>query len=153
MVQKTLRPSDQAAVVGAIDPDANTAATYTTGWIDMADFAWIMAIVMAGTLGTNATLDAKLEQATDGSGTGAKDISGAAITQITQAGTDQSDKQAIIQCCAEDLDLANDFTHVRLSMTVGTATSDCGAVVLGMTPRYGPASDNDAASVEEIVTA
>lgn len=151
MTSKTTKPSEEAAVVGVIDPDANTAATYTTGWIDMADFSKIMAIVMAGTLGSSATVDAKLEQASDSSGTGAKDVSGSAITQLTQAGTDDSDKQAIIECFAEDLDLANDFTHVRLSMTVGAATSDSGAVVLGFAPRYAPASDHDAASVAEIV--
>ena len=149
---KLLLPSERAAVVGAIDPDANTAATYTTGWIAMSDFQSVMAIVMAGTLGASATLDAKLEQASDSSGTGAKDITGAAITQLTQAGTD-SDKQAVIQCNAEDLDLAGDFTHVRLSMTVAVATSDCSAIVLGFDARYGPASDYDLSSVDEIVTA
>lgn len=151
MAQKSINPSEMAAIVGAIDPDAYTAATYETGWIDMSNFQTVMAVVMAGALGTSATLDAKLEQASDGSGTGAKDITGAAITQLTQAGSD-SDKQAVIECWAEDLDLANGFTHVRLSMTVATATSDCGAVVLGMNPRYGPASDYDAATVDEIVT-
>lgn len=149
---KTTLPSERAAIVGAIDPDANTAATYTTGWISMADFGALMAIVMAGALGASATLDAKFEQASDSSGTGAKDVAGAAITQMTQAGGD-SDKQAVIQCFSEDLDIANNFTHVRLSVTVAAATSDCGAVVLGFDARYGPASDQDAASVAEIVTA
>lgn len=149
---KTTLPSERAAIVGAIDPDANAAATYTTGWISMADFGALMAIVMAGALGASATLDAKFEQASDSSGTGAKDVAGAAITQMTQAGGD-SDKQAVIQCFSEDLDIANNFTHVRLSVTVAVATSDCGAVVLGLDARYGPASDNDAASVAEIVTA
>lgn len=151
MAQKTLNPADMAAVVGVIDPDANAAATYTTGWISMSDFQAIMAVVMAGTLGASATIDAKLEQAQDASGTGAKDVEGSAITQLTQAGTD-SDKQAIIQCWGEDLDLANDFTHVRLSMTVGAANSDSSALVLGFQPRYAPASDNDIATVDEIVT-
>ena len=151
MAQKTFLPSELAAVVAVIDPDANTAATYTTGWISMADFATIMAVIMAGDLGASATLDAKLEQASDGSGTGAKDITGAAITQMTQAGGD-SNKQAILQCYAEDMDIGSDFTHVRLSMTVATATSDCSAVVMGMGARYGPASDHDAASVSEIVS-
>lgn len=148
---KTLLPSERAAVVGVIDPDANTAATYTTGWISMSDFQSIMAVIMAGALGTSGTLDAKLEQATDSSGTGAKDVAGSDITQLTQAGTD-SDKQAIIQCNTEDLDLANDFSHVRLSMTVAAATSDCAAIVIGFDPRYAPASNNDLASVDEIVT-
>jgi hypothetical protein len=148
---KTLPPSDRVAVVGVIDPDANGAATYTTDWISMSDFQSLMGVVMAGTLGASATLDAKFEQASDSSGTGAKDVTSAAITQLTQAGTD-SDKQAVINLNAEDLDLANEFTHARLSMTVGTATSDCSAIVLGLDARYAPASDNDASTVDEIVT-
>lgn len=150
MAQKSLNPSQIAAVVGVIDPDAAGAGTQTTGWISMSAFQSIMAIVMAGTLGASATLDAKLEQAKDASGTGAKDVGGSNITQLVKATDD--DKQAVIECWAEDLDIANDFTHVRLSLTVATATSDCGAVVLGLNPRYGPASNSDLASVAEIVT-
>jgi hypothetical protein len=145
-----LRPSDVAAVVGVIDPDAYAAGTVTTGWIAMSKFEKLMAVVMAGELGTNATLDAKLQQATDSSGTGAKDITGKAVTQLTQAGTD-SDKQAVINLTADELDVSNGFDYVRLSMTVATATSDAGAIVLGFDARYAPASDNDASSVDEIV--
>ena len=151
MAQKTVPPSHRMAVAGVIDPDAYVASTVVSAWIDMAVFNEIMAIITAGTLGTSATLDAKLEQAQDASATGLKDITGLAITQMTQAGTDQSDDQAIINCSAEDLDVANDFTHVRLSMTVAVATSDAGALVLGACSRYGPASDNDLASVGEII--
>lgn len=133
-----LLPSDRVAVAGVIDPDAATADTYTTGWINMADYGSILAIVVAGTLGTSATLDAKLEQATDGSGTSAKDVTSKAITQLTQAGTDESDKQAVINCRADELDIANDFDHARLSVTVGTATSDVGAIVLGLDAREQP---------------
>lgn len=151
MTKGTLRPSDVAAIAAVIDPDVTAASTVTSDWVSMADFEKIMAIVLAGTLGSSATLDAKLEQATDSSGTGAKDISGKAITQLTQAGTDDSDKQAIINCRADELDVDNDFTHVRLSITVATATSDAGGMILGFNPRFGPASDNDLASVAEIV--
>lgn len=147
---KTQRPTDLAAIVGVIDPDVTAAGAVSTGWIAMADFENIMAIVMAGTLGASATLDGKLEQATDGSGTGVKDITGKAITQLTQAGAD-SDKQAIINCSAEELDVANGFTHARLTITVATATSDAGGIVLGFNARYQPASDSDLASVDEIV--
>lgn len=146
-----IQPSDRVAVVGNIDPDANAAATYTTDWVSIAQFASLMAVVQAGTLGTNATLDAKLEQATTSAGAGAKDVTGKAITQLTQAGTDDSDKQAVINCGQEDLDVANSFAYVRLSVTVGTAASDCGAVLLGFDPAYAPASNNDASTVAEIV--
>lgn len=148
-MNSNILPSDRVRVMGAIDPDAIAAGTATTGWVSLADFGSVMAIVMAGTLGTSATLDAKLEQATDSSGTGAKDITGKSITQLTQAGTD-SDKQAIINCRSEELDVANDFTHVRLSMTVAVATSDAGGILLGLDARYEPVTD--ATTVDEIVS-
>ena len=150
-MNQNLLPSDRVAVVGAIDPDATAAGTVTTGWVSIAQFASVMAVIMAGTLGSSATLDAKLEQATDSSGTGAKDVTGKAITQLTQGSPDGSDQQAIINCCQQDLDTDNDFAFVRLSVTVATATSDVGALLLGFDPAYAPASDNDAASVAEIV--
>ena len=149
-MSKTVPLSSEVGILGAIDPDAYAAGTVTTGWISAAQFQRFMAVVMAGTLGSSATLDAKIEQASDSSGTGAKDLTGAAITQLTQAGSD-SDKQAVIAFGSDDLDLANGFTHFRLSMTVATATSDCGGLVIGSDVRYGPAVDQDAATVDEIV--
>ena len=142
-------PSEVSAIVGVIDPDANGTGTITSDWVNMADFESIMAIVMAGVLGTSATIDAKIEQATDSSGTGAKDVSGKAITQLVKASND--DNQAIINCRAEELDIANDFSYARLSMTVGTATSDAAGIVLGFNPRRMPTDGEDLASVVEIV--
>lgn len=144
-----IKPSNDAVLAGVIDPDLNTAGAVSTGWVNMGQFDAIQAIVMAGTLGTNATLDAKLQQASDASGTGVKDISGKAITQLTQAGTDESDKQAIINCRSDELDVANGFCYVRLTMTVAVASSDSAAVVLGHYARYQPAAD--VASVAEVV--
>ncbi len=143
-------PSERTAIVGVIDPDVTAAGAVSTGWVAAKDFLNFMAIVFAGTLGSSATLDAKIEQATDSSGTGAKDVTGKAITQMTQAGTD-SDKQAIINVKQSDLDIANSFTHLRLTVTVATASSDAGAVLLGFDPAYGAASDYDAATVDEII--
>lgn len=143
-------PSERAAIVGVIDPDVTAAGAVSTGWVAAKDFLNFMAIVFAGTLGSSATLDAKIEQASDSSGTGAKDVTGKAITQLTQAGT-ASDKQAIINVKQADLDIANSFTHLRLTVTVATASSDAGAVLLGFDPTFGAASDYDAATVAEIV--
>lgn len=149
MSNPNILPSNRATLAAVIDPDAIAASTVTSGWVSMVDFHTIQAIVLAGTLGSSATLDAKLEQATDGSGTGAKDISGKAITQLTQAGSD-SDKQAIINCRADELDVTNSFTHVRLSLTVGTATSDAGGLILGHNGRYQPV--DDVSTVDEVVS-
>ena len=143
-------PSERAAVVGNIDPDANAAGTYTTGWVAAKNFHSFLAIIQAGDLGSSATIDAKLQQATSAAGAGAKDITGKAITQLTQAGTDDN-KQALINLRTDELDVDNSFAFVRLSMTVATATSDAGAVLLGFDSRFGPASDFDATTVDEIV--
>jgi DNA-directed RNA polymerase specialized sigma54-like protein len=151
MAQKTLAASALMAAVATIDPDAAAVGTYNTVWISMSDFQVVQAVVMAGALGAAATLDAKLEQALDSAGTGAKDLVDAAITQLTKANADDN-KQAIIECFGEDLDIENDFTHVRLSLSIGVANSDCAAIVMGLSPRHGAASDNDAASVSGIVT-
>ena len=149
-MNRVLRPSDEAALVAAINPASQGAGSVSTGWIDMSKFDKLMAIVQAGALGASATLDAKLEQATSGAGAGAKDITGKAITQLTQAGTD-SNKQAIINLAAEELDVTGGFDFVRLTLTVATAASLVSAAVLGFSPRYAPASDNDASTVDEIV--
>ena len=142
-------PSDRAVVAGVIDPDVTTAGTVESGWVSMVTYQNIMAIAFAGTLGTSATFDAKLEQATDASGTGAKDVTGKSITQLTQAGTDDSDKQAIINCSGDELDVSGGFTHVRLSITVGAATSDAAGLILGFDAHYQPATD--ATTVAEVI--
>lgn len=151
MTQMNQQASEAVAVLATIDPDATTASTVVSDYVAAKNFEQFMAIVMAGTLGSSATVDAKLVQATDSSGTGAKDITGKAITQLTEAGTD-SDKQAIINLRREELDINNDFTHFALSVTVGVATSDVAGLIVGTGARYAPASLNDLASVDEIVT-
>jgi hypothetical protein len=145
-----MKPSDRITVVGKIDPDAAGAGTVTSGWVRASDFHQFLAIVQAGDLGASATLDAKLQQATDGSGTGAKDVTGSAITQLTQAGTD-SDKVVLINIAdVGKLDVAGDFDFIRLSLTVGVAASEVAGLLLGINPRYGVAAH--IAGVDEVVS-
>ncbi|HMW65220.1 MAG TPA: hypothetical protein PKE11_15385, partial [Accumulibacter sp.] len=87
-----------------------------------------------------ATVDAKIQQATDVSGTGAKDLSpGKSITQIVKATGDN--KQALLDFRAQDLDAANGFNYVRVSLTVGAAASIVGALLYGGSPRFMPPRD------------
>lgn len=145
-----IKPSDRLAILECIDPDNQSAGTVTTGWVSMADWLNIMAIIAVGVMASTGTLDAKIEQATDSSGSGAKDVDGTDITQLTQAGTD-SDKQVVINLKQTDLDVANDFTHVRLSITTATAASYVCGLLIGLDRRQGIASDADLSSVDEIV--
>ncbi|MGY4224337.1 hypothetical protein ACVMIH_001698 [Bradyrhizobium sp. USDA 4503] len=141
--------SEKVVLAGIINPAANAAGTLTTNWVSMATFEELLAIIAAGALGVNGTIDAKLQQAQDGTGTGAKDIVGKAITQLTQAGTDKSNKQAQINVRAEELDRNGGFSFVRLSMTTAVATSPSTAVLLGVSARYSPAAP--AASLVETI--
>ncbi|MBI1405701.1 MAG: hypothetical protein GC145_06200 [Caulobacter sp.] len=145
-----LKPSQRAAIVGVIDPQSATTVK-TCGWIAAADFLNFMAIINVGALSASATVDGKLQQATDSSGTGVKDVTDSDITQLTKAGSDDN-KQVVINLKQEDLDFANGFTHFRLSITPATAAALISGTVLGFDPRYGAASDSDAATVDEIVS-
>lgn len=141
--------SERMALVAALDPVAIPTGIVTTGWIDMAKTPNLLAVIMAGALGAGGTIDAKLQQASSAAGAGAKDIAGKAITQLTQAGTNKSNKQVQINLRGEELDRNGGFSFVRLSMTVAVATSVAGAVVLGAGARFGPSAN--AASVIETV--
>ena len=115
----------------------------------MANAERLLAIIQTGTLGTSATVDAKLQQATDASGTGVKDITGKALTQIVKASGDA--KQAQINLRTEELDTNGGFAFVRLSLTVGTAASLVSAVVLLGDVKNLPASASNHADVVQIV--
>lgn len=138
-------PSERAPLVGVINPQSATTAK-STGWVKVDQS--VLFTLLAGALATDATLDAKLEQAQDSGGTGAKDITGKAITQLTDAGTDD-DKQAELNVHQSELDVANGFTHARLTVTPAVAAALIAATARAFDSRYQPAAD--LASVDEVV--
>jgi len=148
-MNSNLKFAERCAIVATIDPVSQGAATVTTGWISMALFHSLTALIQTGVLGASATLDAKFQQATSSGGAGAKDVTGKALTQIVKASGDS--KQATIDLRDTDLDVAGGFSYVRLSLTVGTAASLVSAVVFGNNPVYVPASaSNQAGVVQQI---
>lgn len=142
-------PSEGVALIATIDPAENLVAATVSDYGDIGKFASMLALLQLGVIGAAATIDMKLVQATDASGTGKKDITGKAITQLVKATDD--DKQAMINVRAEDLDIDNDFSFVAIELTVGAAISQSSCALLGFGARYKPASDENLASVAEIV--
>jgi hypothetical protein len=142
------KPAEVAAVVSALDPASLSANTYYSDWVLADDFEQYMGVVLVGAIATNGTCDIAISQATDGSGTGAKDV--VAATQLTQAGTD-SNKQVVLQCRADQLDLAGGFRYIAVEVVTAVAATIAGAALIGFNPAYGPASGYDVASVDEIV--
>ena len=141
--------SEELSILATLDPASQAAGTVTTGWVPVANFHALLGVVETGLLGASATLDAKFQQAQDNIGTGAKDVTGKAITQIVKATGDN--KQALINVKPEDLDTVNGFGFVRLSVTVGTAASQTAAQVLGVNPRELPANTANQAAVVQVV--
>lgn len=143
------RISERQSLLATIDPASQAAGPVTTGFVSVANHERLMALVLTGVLGTAATVDAKLVQAKDASGTGAKDITGKAITQIVKASGDN--KQAMINLRADELDTNNGFAFVQLSITVGAAASQVGGTLVGDIGKNYPASAFNQAAVAQIV--
>lgn len=139
--------SEGLSLLAAIDPVSQAAGTANTAWVPVANMHQLMAIVDAGAFGASATVDAKIQQATDGAGTGAKDL-GKAITQLVAAGG--NNRQALINFRSQDLDTNNGFAFVRLSVTVGVAATQIAAALVGA-PRYEDAAAFNPASVAQVV--
>ena len=104
MSNPAMKASQRVAVVGSISPVSQGAGTATSAWIDATTFHNYLAILKTGVLGASATLDAKIQQATDNAGAGVKDVTGRAITQLVKASNDNN--QAEIDLKQEDLDFA-----------------------------------------------
>lgn len=142
-----LKPSDRVTVLAVIDPQSATTAK-STGWINMGLYESALAILKVGVLGSSTTVDGKWQQATSSGGAGAKDVTGRAITQLTQAGTDDS-KQVLVNLQSEDLDVTNSFNFARFTVTPATSTALIDCTVLGFDARYAPGTH--ATTVDEVV--
>ena len=144
-----LKPTDQFTFVATIAPISQGPGTITSGWISAADYVAFRVKVGVGVLGSSATVDAKLQQATDNSGAGAKDIAGSAITQLTKTGTDDG-KVAQINLRSDRLDINAGYKYFRVSLTVAAAASLVNADVDGVGAYTSPGTP--AAIVDEVVT-
>lgn len=141
--------SDRAAIVGVVDPDAYTAsASYDklTDAIDMSTWGRVAFVVTAGDIEDTGTVDFKVTQCATADGT-YTDLAGKAITQLT---TDDDDKQAVVEVSADELGSGN--RYLKGALKTATAASDVAVIAIGLDAREEPASGNDLASVDQIVT-
>ena len=118
------------------------AATTTGLWIDAGIASNFLAHVGSALVGTS--LNFKIQQATDSSGTANKDISGLAITALTSAGS------ALINITASDLDTDNDFTHIAMVIVTAGATTLASAELIAIDARYEPLAQG--AEIDEVIS-
>lgn len=105
-----------------VSGNVQTAGAKNGAGVDARGYMYATFIVDIGTLGTNATIDFKVQDSADNSTFA--DITGKAITQQTQAGTDASNSvQKVSVVVGHESE-----RYLRGVLTIGTATSDCGSV-------------------------
>ena len=120
--------SETLSILATIDPASRAAGTATTAWVSVGNFQAFLAVVETGVLRAAATLDAKIQQARDDTGTG-------------------DNKQALINLRPENLDSNNGFAFLRLSLTVEVAASIVAGKLIGVHPRYATAEVFNQAAV------
>jgi len=134
----TNRFTEQYQLAAVEFPDSVAPATVNGAWLSMRDFHRAFFMLLVGDIVATGTVDFLLQQATDTAGTGAKAITGKAITQLTQAGGD-SDDACGIELQMEELDVTGGFDCVRWVLTIGTAAAEVGVAVLkGEPSRFKP---------------
>jgi len=122
-----------------IHADSVAAGEVNSGYVALRDYNRAVVLIDVGDMGSSATFDVDIEQATDTSGTSAKAITGKSITQLTQAGGDSDDILAV-EIMTDELDVDNGFDCINAEVTVGTAAVECSVWIIGFDPRFAPVS-------------
>ena len=151
MSNPNVKPSDRAVVAAVIKPQS-ASSVQSSAYVSMGSaegYDTVQAIICVGSTASGGTVDAKLRQATTSGGAGVKDITGKAITQLTDANGNATQRQAIINCRSDELDVAGGFCFMKLDITPATAASLITGLVIGHDARYQPATD--ATTVAEVV--
>lgn len=133
--------SERMQLLGVIHADTGVAGTTyrITPYIDMALHHKAFVLISCGDMAALATLDVQLLQALDAAGAGAKIIAGKGIAQLQQAVGD-GDDAVCINLRTEEMDIANDYTHISVRVRPLTQNVNFCVFVLGNDPRYAPVS-------------
>lgn len=159
MGQPTSLFSERVAILAAIDPDAYSASTYTSGWVKADLFYKYAAVCLLGDTAASGSpygsVVFSIQQGNTAGGGGAKLVSGKTVTLSEIAGGTEENDQCVINLDPDELDLDAGFYWIAVRAVVGGTGAgeacDVAAVLLGIDPKYSPASDNDSATVNEII--
>ena len=103
-------------------------------------------VIWVGTLSDD--VDAKVTQAQDATGTGAKDITGAVWTTFT---TTEDERFRSVEIGPGALDDANGFSFVRVEVTVASGTPVYGVFQINHRLRYPGIGGQDATYDEQVI--
>lgn len=127
------------AIVDALHPISQGAATVNGAAVDMLFFHRIMYILDIGVMASTSTVAFKL-QSSDTSGFGtANDVSGKGITTLNQSDTSPNNRICKVGLQAEDIQApvsGKQQRYVRSVLTVGTAASLANVIALAGIGRW-----------------
>ena len=115
--------TDRATVAVALAPVSKTAGTTTSAAVDMTGFGGGALLVTAGVIASSGTVDCKITTSAATGGT-YTDVTGAAITQMTQAGGGSGTSQLV----SFDMPLGHNF--VKTVLVNATAAAIQGVFVI-----------------------
>ncbi|WP_054537116.1 hypothetical protein [Herpetosiphon geysericola] len=118
----------------ALPPASRAAGTVTSTYLSMDGHEMVTALLSVGAITASGTIDMKLVQATDTSGTGSKDIAGASLVQIADTG---GAKMYAIDFRGDLLDHTNGFTCVAVVLTTAAAANVSSVTFLRYRGRRG----------------
>lgn len=140
------QPSDRVTLCGAGDPQTVNGASISAS-VDLSKFHEALFILQAGSIPSGGSVTAKLQEDSASNFGSASDIAGKAMTAL--ADTDDN-KQVLFNLKAEELSAGK--RYARLLVTGSAHANVLSCVALGLSPRFGPASDDKASTVAQIVT-
>lgn len=126
--------------------DSFAIGTHTSSYVSLMNYHRAVVVINVGDIAAGGALDAKILQATTTAGAGVKDITGKAITQLTQAGGD-SDSIVCIELQTEELDVTNLFDCIALELTVTSGAVEFSYIIYGIEPRYPPVGTTNWAEI------
>lgn len=144
-----LKFHDKVAIVGTVDPASFAAGSYNSTVIDLQKYHKVVFLIQTGVLGASATVDFGIYADTASGGSFATLATGKALTQVVKATGDNT--QYMVEVNGNDLRIQG-FRYVRGKLTVGTAASIVGVIILATEFNYGTADKNAAATVKQIIS-
>lgn len=95
------RVANSASAVSVLEPaDAADTAGATSAWISVANYEGFLVFTQHVGVVTAGSITGKIQHATDGSGTGAADVTGAAFTAVTTSNDHPNVQKVIVECNA-----------------------------------------------------
>ncbi len=133
--------------IDSIHPASRNADVATFGWLSMRDYHKAVAIIDIGAIAANGTVNFKLTQATDDAGTGAKDITGKAITAL---GDTDDNTVLVVELDSSELDVSNNYDYINGELSLGGhAAILCQAHLIRYQPRFKDVDDSNLGEVVE----